>query len=182
MGSVLAPSTLAPTSSLISAAGSMILTSGAAAFSRGGLRRMHPPGGRGSMQVTHATLNYAPAKSRRRTRGRRGSSGDSGSSGDEDDFWMLSGGGGDDDGGGGGGGNGGGSGGSSAGRWWDRSWGSGDANHWLTSIQRHWEQALYEVGWVWLALSMMSMLSALHFVQSCILGPGGSVPKADVAS
>ena len=100
---------------------------------------------------------------------------------------MMSGGGGDDDGGlsggGGGGGSGnGGAGGSSAGRWWDRSWGSGDADHWLTSIQRHWEQALYEVGWVWLALSMMSMLSALSFVQSCILGTGGSAPKAGEAS
>ena len=131
------------------------------------------------MQKTHAALHFAPSKSRRRTRGRRGSSGNS--SGDEDEYWLAGGGSGDDGDSGSYGGNGGGSSGAGgSGRWWDRPWGSGDAEHWLSSIQRQWEQALYEVGWVWLALSMMSLLQAVNFVQSC-LGPG-SAPKAVEAS
>ena len=158
LGAVLTPSL--PTSAV------MILSGGAAAVSRGGSKRTQPLS-RGSLLTTCAVLQFAPSASRRRMRKRRGGGGDSGSSsGDDDDAWFASGGGG---GAGDGFGGSGGSGGFSSGRSGSSGWGPGDAEHWISSAQRQWEQALYEGGWVWLALSTLSMLQALHFV-CCLVG------------
>ncbi|GAX76627.1 hypothetical protein CEUSTIGMA_g4073.t1 [Chlamydomonas eustigma] len=81
---------------------------------------------------------------------------DSGSSDDED----FSGGSGDGNGGSGAGG---------SGRWWS-SWGSGfpgdDAQpfHPLQPFFYQIERALYDLGWVWLLISALSILQALLFV------------------
>ena len=159
LGSVLAPTV--QTSSM-----AMILSGGTAAVSRGVQARHlnNMSRERGALQKTHAALHFAPSKTRRRLRKRSGT--DSGSSGDEDEWFSASGGGHD-------GGSGGSSGGSGGSRW-GGSWGApGDAEHWLSSIQRQWEQLMYEVGWVWLAVASLSLVQALHFL-CCLLG-GGAV-------
>ena len=160
LGSVLAPTV--QTSSM-----AMILSGGTAAVSRGvQARNLHAIAKqRGALQKTHAALHFAPSRNRRRVRKRAGTnSGDSGSSGDEDEWFS----GGGNDGGGSGS-----SGGSGGGRW-GGSWGaSGDAEHWLSNMQRQWELLMYEVGWVWLAVASLSMIQALHFV--CCLIEGSAV-------
>ena len=167
LGSVLAPTV--QTSSM-----AMILSGGTAAVSRGvQARHLHTLSReRGALQKTHAALHFSPSKTRRRLRKRSGTNGgDSGSSGDEDEWLSVSGGGSDSGGGGSSGG--------SGGNRWGGSWGasSGDAEHWLSNIQRQWEQLIYEVGWVWLAAASLSLVQAMHFV-CCMLG--GSAVKCSV--